>query len=360
MGRRLVSMETDRTGFSPFVDVAINGMAAMFVFLAIYVALVPPNPVPELRILTTELPEAVWHRPYEAAIAVNGGSGKYRFQIEPMSALRQVRIGFNAETGKISGTAQPPADKKERTHTIGLTATVKDDSAQQESLDLTLRIVPAEIPFDPDSQKLRFASEQRDLPDAYLGRQYQYTLGILGGLEPYLVDVSGLPVGLSASEQGVIAGQADEASVPPRKDYADYRIQVGVVDRQSALLPEDIIREPSLSDKFSLRVRRISPIKLDNLLPLARQGCAYEGVIVANGGRGQLSYSLAGTALPAALSLEARTGWIRGVVQPLSQQDHAAVIKFRIRVDDEDPITEARTGEFEMVVAPPMRFAAPP
>ena len=76
-------------------------MAAMFVFLTIYVAVVPPRVVAPLTIHTVSLPRAVWARPYEAAITVSGGEGPYQFILGPSEPLADLNLWFDVKTAEL-------------------------------------------------------------------------------------------------------------------------------------------------------------------------------------------------------------------------------------------------------------------
>lgn len=355
MSKRLVSLSSGQTGFSPFIDVAINGMAAMFVFLAIYVAVVPPNPVPKLKILTTRLPEAVWYDPYETGFVVSGGVGGYTYKLRPLDELESFYLSFDPDSGRISGTPRPTLEiNRYATRSIELEITVTDNSRQRVSTTLPFKIIPGKIDYDPNEQKLCFVEKGEIVLEAYIGRSFHYGISILGGIEPYEFKASGLPKSLTISDDGVISGIPNESSVPVNENFTDYSIQVDVVDQQSALLPSEVVRNPHIVTQLQLRVYRIPPIELDSFLPIARNGVPYQGVVVARGGRGRHTFS--SNNLPEGLILNPQTGWIKGTLEVILINRRPVEKTFSVTVDDIDPDTESAVADFTITVLPRMSF----
>ena len=151
---------------------------------------------------------------------------------------------------------------------------VRDRSGQFAHVRLTLDIAAISIGFDPEKDKLRFATDNRRLSDACVGKEFSEALGVLGGIEPYEITASGLPPGLALVD-GQIQGTIAESAVPTGQASQEYQVSVTVLDQQSALLPAER-RVPRLEANFSLSVRALLPIRIAGLFPpTARVGLAY-------------------------------------------------------------------------------------
>jgi len=370
MGRRLLTLGSGRTGFSPFVDVAINGMAAMFIFLAIYVAAVPPQlPPPPLKIHTRRLPSAVWSRGYQSGIHVTGGVGAYSFSISPEESLRELRLFFDRERGWIMGTPQAKSDQDSRLlRRIPLRVRVDDEGGRHVEQEMDLVINPVAIPFDPASQKLRFADGKAQLCDAWVGRRYENAVAVLGGIEPYNVTMTGLPPGL-VFQDGRIQGTPASDAVPEGEEVRTYSVSLHVVDQQSDFVPQEAVRLPSIQRTYSLAVRRKQPLSVEGVFPaLARAGQPYQGFLVAHGGVGRLRWSLRDQRAPTSsaeiplgepgLSLDPLTGEVRGTP---STGTGVRNVNLKLQVTDEDPAQDAKAAPIDvtLTIVPPMRFAGP-
>ncbi|MFH1572756.1 MAG: hypothetical protein ABIG68_02170 [Acidobacteriota bacterium] len=372
MGTRLVSADTASGGFSPFVDVAISAMAAMFTFLAVYVAVVPPREAPPLEILTESLPKAAWLRAFEAAIAVTGGEGPYHYLLDSRDELAELNLDFDELNGWIKGTPRTATSREMETpRTLKLDLTVRDRAGRLAGATLTLRITPAAVPFDPEEDGLRFATQEMRLPDAWIGRQYNSAVAILGGIEPYEVDLQGLPAGLSHS-LGRIDGVPDDRAVPAGKLSSEHTVSMAVVDQQSAKLTESR-RAPRLIREFKLRVHRIEAIEVKGPFPGAgRAGLPFEGAVIAQGGRGRCTWAAATELLEnepegefrllsnLGLQIGSRTGILHGRLRrELISGGQPILVTIPLLVDDEDPETNPIRTHVAMSILPPMRFVKP-
>lgn len=365
MRRRLIAFDQGGFVFSPFVDVAVNGMAAMFVFLAVYVAVVPPRSgdPPPLQLVTDRLPDGVWYTGYQAHLSATGGAGQYTFGVEPSAELETLRLFFAGQDGLgwITGTPRPtvPADRFE-TREFPLRVSVSDLSGQTDARELTLKIVPVAVGFDPEAQRLRWATALHQFPDAWAERSYEFAPAVLGGIEPYELRAEGLPNGLTVDSNRIV-GTVAAGAVPEGADHRDYFIHLAVQDQQSALFPVRAPREPELTGDFPLRVHSVPRIEAANALPaLAHAGQLYFGAVVARGGRGPLTWQVAAGELPSYLRLDQRRGMVEGSV-PVDAGDAGGPvpIRFTVQVDDEDPSTPSAVVNCEIKVVPAMRFIAP-
>lgn len=123
--------------------------------------------------------------------------------------------------------------------------------------------------------------------DAWTGQQYEATVSVRGGIEPYKIECkSPLPPGLNW-DKGQIFGIPEDSTVPQGVQYKDYSVLITVNDQQRTY-SLDIDREPQLSREFRLRVHRLKSISLTSVLPAVRAGQKYVGAIVASGGKQRL------------------------------------------------------------------------
>lgn len=389
MSRRLLSMDSGGTGFSPFIDVAVNGMAAMFIFLVIYVALVRPRPIPPLVVLTQSLPRGAWAKSYEAAMVVTGGQAPYRFRIigQPQQELAAVGLSFDTHTGRIAGTPMLPKAKEMTTgREIALTVEVSDQSGRkaENPQPLRLEITSMSVPFDPEKDRLRFAANELALPHAVVGRPYRAAIPILGGLEPYELSagnegtlapssqVSQLPPGLHIERAtGCIEGTPQEDAVPENEVFREYHVAIRVVDQQSAKLPETD-RRPTLKGDFVLRVDRVTLMSMIGPFPPSgRAGLEYRGAVTATGGYGKYHWSAAtpGTdetgrketsLTQLGLAVNATTGVIQGrIPSHLASDNRPLLVTIPLMLDDDDATSDPVKQDFDLLLLPPMQFLRP-
>lgn len=398
MNGRLVSLGGQQGWFSPFVDVAINGLCAMFVFLAVYMAAVPPRepppPVPPPKIHSTLLPPATWYVGYQAGVSATGGVLWLKFQVSSPDQLELFGLFFH-EDGRITGTPQPPAQgtrlagfastsdtPHHQAHSLRLHITVVDAWGQKDEADFELRIVPVSVPFDPKRQPLTLAGQNRRLPDAWIGEEYEYVLPILGGIEPYDVVGQGVPLGLTldsrptrdlssessgnpnspnALREWRIRGRPDPSAVPNDQGFREYSIQVQIQDSQSGFYRPPAPRLPTISDQLQLRVHRVLPIQVRSVLPFAIAGQPYTGIIAASGGRGRFRWELVDktSILPAGLQLDLATGYVSGTVDLSAAATGPFTVKFRVRISDSENAVPPVEQEQQILVLPPMRFLLP-
>jgi len=315
MGQRLSSFETRGTRFSPFIDVAINGMAAMFVFLVVYIAVVPPRKVlnvPKLRIVTETLPAAAWYQGYQTAIGACGGVEAYEFSVAPVGLLDQVGLSFDETRGVIEGNPRPLApDRRYSSDSLSFLVTVRDQIGQVNSSRFIVLFKPVALPYDPEEERLRMQAQV--LPSATEGREYEACLGPLGGVEPYQWSLTGdLPLGLRFRD-GRIFG------VPAYPGM--YTFNVALYDQTSTLGTTDTLRywrrfmekHPSdIENSYTITVDSLVPLKCTVLVAEARADERLSGAGLAFGGTGHKTW--VAKKLPSGLSLDPNTGVIEGTL----------------------------------------------
>lgn len=256
---------------SPLVDVVFNAMAAMFVFLVIYISVVQPQETPELRIYTEALPAAVWNKPYQSGVAASGGEGAYRFHV--LGGLPD-GLTISPTSGLISGHPRPQPGEEGESAAFEVEVQVKDPLGHAARAVLPLTVEPYAWPFDPDEHPLALQFEGDELPRAWVGQPYRQVLGPQGGIEPYRTVVEGQrPTGLQCTD-GVLAG------VPTRAGSYEFRIRLE--DAEDTL---GVLADPQVHARaFRLQVIQPDPLEVRTTFPRARVGEPYSGTFVASGG----------------------------------------------------------------------------
>ena len=370
MKGRLSSLSSQSTlGFSPFVDVAINAMAAMFIFLVVYVAAVPPQPRPlQVEFTNTFLPAAIWYTPYRAGLSVSGGVGTYQFQFTTDSGIDLKSLGLQADpdTGIIQGMPEPPeAQDREHSRVIAVNVTVHDSGGQSAEARIDLTINPVAVPFDPDKHRLRFAqpttTEMPDasLPIAWAGQPYKASVAVLGGIESYQYAIKNLPPGLQFKD-GCIFG------VPELPDNQSgpriWDIQITVTDQQSQFLERADHR--TIQHRFRLQVNPWRPLELQPLLPLGRADQPYRGVIIANGAKGLYRWTAVEPDILDLLNLELdvdtgvlKSSGLRGDPDQVAQ--HTIGVRVTATAGTE-PVTQEIHAELKILPAMKMTSAPEP
>jgi hypothetical protein len=126
------------------------------------------------------------------------------------------------------------------------------------------------------------------LPDAVTGSLYNSQVSLFGGIAPYSVTVTNgsLPGGLSINNTGSITG------IPSAAGTFTFTVQV-----------TDSAPQPEISTQ-TLSIRVGAPLIITNAtLPAAGVSVPYSASLVATGGFGNETWSLASGALPTGLSL---------------------------------------------------------
>jgi hypothetical protein len=149
-----------------------------------------------LTITTTSLPAGTIGAPYNAAIAVSGGSSPFNFSATGLPS----GLSIDAITGTISGTPQGPAG------IAPVAITVSDRKQATATANLNLTVAAA--------QSGTLAITTTSLPAATVGASYSGTIQAAGGLAPYNFSATGLPSGFTINaSSGVITGTATQNEV---------------------------------------------------------------------------------------------------------------------------------------------------
>lgn len=205
---------------SPLIDVVVNGLAAIFIFLMIYIAVMPPggSPPEPIKFLTgITLPPAICGQNYIYTLPVTGGQGRRTFKLDEENLPGNLK--FDAESGTVYGI--PMAGEtacKDKTE-FSLSVTVTDQATQRDTTSVKLTVHPTAVPFSPNHPPFEISRQGGALPTGRVGLDYEQVIGAVGGVEPYSWRIVGgsLPPGIDF-ENGRLWGK-------PRAEGA-YRFEV--------------------------------------------------------------------------------------------------------------------------------------
>jgi hypothetical protein len=173
-----------------------------------------------------------------------------------------------------------------------------------------------------------------------VGTAYSATLAGSGGISPYSWTLAGgtLPAGLSLSSAGVISG----IPTAPGAGTTNLMLQMTDSGTKTSL---------STSAQVGLTIGSAPSITFPGAtLGAGTFGTAYAASVAATGGAGPLTYSLAGGAFPAGVSLSA-AGTISGTP--------TAVGSFSVSVKAADAYGDSATQSFSVKVAYPALMVTP-
>ncbi len=286
MRRRAFEEDVDGL-ISPLVDVVFNAMAAMFIFLILYIVIVRPND--PLTIHTRSLPDAVWFRDYESGISVTGGSGAVDFEVVGGTLPRGVEL--DARTGRLFGNPRPePGSSMEsRTFAFRIAVEAGKEERAEAAYEWTMR--PSAWPFDEEEHPLRFEADEADLGVVPLGRPLHRQFACLGGIEPYRVELAEgsppLPEGLLLVGTALEGTPGEAGAYVFDLELLDEQDPFGLLARQG-LLPSDRLR-------VSIEVVEPAPLRLLVRAPRGRVGDDYTGSLGIEGGLGAVEIEVHGT-----------------------------------------------------------------
>jgi large repetitive protein len=216
---------------------------------------------------------------YSQQMAAMGGAPAYAWSIS--SGALPDGVGLNSSTGVISGT---PASAG----TFSFQLAVTDQAKSQVTGAFTLAVTsPLSI------------STASPLPAGGIGAAYSTTLSATGGATPYTWSISSqagsLPPGVTLDAvSGHLAGTP--ASI------GSYGFQAIVTDAAGR----------TASKAFTLSITNVLAISTTSPLPDGAVGAAYQQQFAATGGTPAYTWSIAGGALPAGITLDPSTGLLSG------------------------------------------------
>ncbi len=323
---------------SPLVDIVFNAMAAMFVFLVIYICIVRPIPKVPLQFTGSDLPEGSWNHGYQTGIPVAGGVGLRAFAIE--SGALPPGFAFDTETGMIRGFCERTFPLADQSEVFSFTVRVRDDGRGDISRTFALVMRPTAIPFDLPAHPLRVEYQGNRLPDAHLNRPYEAILGIFGGIEPYAVTLTGaLP-----SDLEITGGRLH--GVP--RSAGRWEFDVAITDSTSGF--RSGVRSapvPGLVVSYSLVVIDSAPLRVHALLPRGRVGEPYRGGAGASGGVPPYTWSE-----PAGLD-GSGLAWNGGMLEVTGTPTGVSKLSVGLRVQDSTGASVESAAEIEILPAMP-------
>ncbi|RKY14015.1 MAG: hypothetical protein DRP63_08950, partial [Planctomycetota bacterium] len=232
---------------------------------------------PELRIMTTSLPDATEGVAYSYTVrAAGGNAANYNWSVSGQPSW----LSIDSSTGELSGTP-PAASAGTYTFTVEVT-----DGQQTAQADLSVAVWT----------KLQITTTS--LPDGYDGETgYSATLTATGGTGSYSWRVvsGSLPPFLSFDPSGLISGDiASNAST-----NSPYNFIVEVTDGQQTAQAD-----LSITVYPQLQITTTS-------LPDATEGVSYSFTMSGTGGKAS-AYEWSASGLPSGLSIDSSTGEISG------------------------------------------------
>lgn len=165
------------TMFSPFIDVVMNGFAAIVVILCLFILFSdqPTTPIRFVATLSGPL-RLVADASFAHVLSVTGGSGARRFSLTERDGSPPPEWMTLDPLGIAFGNA------KARVDPLRLTATVSDRTGT-DRMDFEVEVLPGAIPWTHD-QPVALTLAATDLPPARVGLPYEIVLGALGGVPP--------------------------------------------------------------------------------------------------------------------------------------------------------------------------------
>jgi len=177
MARKLI--DNNGSGpLSPLIDVVMNGLAAVFIILMIYLMFARPTQVETLKFLgEVKPPTASSGQNYVFTFPVTGGAGERKFGL--IEGNLPDGLMFADNSGTIYGTPTPVIGNNNQS--FPLRVEVKDATG----LDVREATLELALGATPYSTQLAITSTVKTLQLARIGVKYEEVLGATGGVEPY-------------------------------------------------------------------------------------------------------------------------------------------------------------------------------
>ena len=225
----------------------------------------PTSPADPITIETETLAEAIEGQAYSQQLEATGGKGGYTWVLVGGSLPAGVTL---APAGAISGTPIAPA-------TASFRVRATDTSGESATADLSISVVQA------------LAIHTWTLADAVVDEPYAAQLQAVGGRGTHTWSVTGgdAAAWLTISSGGALSGTPGAAG--------PGTVSVSVSDESG----QEATRQLAIAVLGPLAVADMS-------LPAATEGRAYAAQLVATGGDGTYSWSIASGTLPSGLSLQ--------------------------------------------------------
>ncbi len=228
-------------------------------------------------ITTPSLPDGTVGGGYSQTIQVSNGTSPYTFSL--VSGTLPAGLGLSASSGTISGT---PTSAGPSNFTIGVS-----DAAQAATSAVYTLTIDAPLTITTNGV----------LPGGSAGSAYSQTLAASGGTPPYTWSISSgtLPSGLSLNAStGVLSGSPSATGT--------FTFTVQVTDSNHA----------TASRQFGIMIAASLSITTGTTLPGGATGSSYSQTLAATGGTAPYTWAVTAGALPASITLDARSGTLSG------------------------------------------------
>lgn len=230
---------------------------------------------PPVRIVTTEVRNAVVGGSYLAILSALDGSPPYTWSVASGALPEGIRL---TEGGSLVGSA---GALESQSFEVRARDTHRDEPRRQEARARFTITTFLPLSFDPPGPAL---------PDAYANEAYSVALIASGGKAPYSfasIQGGGLPSWLTLSGAGVLSGTAPAAP-------SSYALSIRALD-------------DSRTDQVALRDYTVmvrGPVVFDTTaFPDTFVGQAYSAPVMVSGGKAPLAVRVSAGALPPGLSL---------------------------------------------------------
>ncbi|MEM8931104.1 MAG: Ig domain-containing protein, partial [Acidobacteriota bacterium] len=165
---------------SPLIDVVMNGMAAIFIILMVYLFVARPDGGSQpVRFLgEVEPPVVLAGQSFTFTLPVAGGAGPRRFEL---SGELPEGLVLEPLTGTIHGVV---GRATRGIVDFPLDATVADQR-DSDRRSFVLRCCSSAVPYNPERSPVQLLRQAERLPMAQVGRPYEAVLGSRGGVWPH-------------------------------------------------------------------------------------------------------------------------------------------------------------------------------
>lgn len=260
--------------------------------------------VAPMAITTTSLPAVPTGKPYSAALAASGPGAPYTWTVSAGALPSGLVL---APSGVLSGTTSA-------TGSFSVTVTAENAYGMRASRAITLTVSPVVV-------------STTSLADAFQGAKYSTTLKAVGagGLPSWSVVGGSLPPGITLAKAGTLSG------TPTASGRFVFSVRVANAGKYSP--PQELV----------LVVRPMEVATAN--LATAPVATAYSQKLTTNGGKGTLTWSVAGGSLPPGLSLSS-AGTLSGTPTTVGTWT------VTVRVTDQSVPSQVATRTLTMTVTP--------